>query len=109
MAAFGLMLTSKIVSSETAELETKCLSKAHQISDLKRDNVMLTSQLEMETMKLEAEKKKLVIAHEQLSEKVSYDSMITMQSLVLVCCPCLRGDFVHVIWDSLYNLICVCL
>ncbi len=43
---------------------------SRQVSELKRDKVLLDNQLEMEKMKVEAEKKKLILAHEQLREKV---------------------------------------
>ena len=38
--------------------------------ELKKEKMLLESQLEMEHMKVEAEKKKLLLAHEQLREKV---------------------------------------
>lgn len=41
-------------------------------TQLKKAKVLLENQLEMEALKLEAEKKKLVLAHEALKEKVWY-------------------------------------
>ena len=41
-----------------------------ELSELRKEKVLLDSQLEMEKMKVEAEKKKLLLAHEQLREKV---------------------------------------
>ena len=57
--------------SEAAQFEVQKNRVSLEISELKRDNVLLENQLEMEKMKVEAEKKKLVIAHETLREKVS--------------------------------------
>ena len=42
-----------------------------QMTELKKEKVLLENQLEMEKMKVEAEKKKLILAHKQLREKVS--------------------------------------
>ena len=42
-----------------------------QMTELKKEKVLLENHLEMEKMKVEAEKKKLILAHEQLREKVS--------------------------------------
>ena len=44
------------------------------MTELKKEKVLLENQLEMEKMKVEAEKKKLILAHEQLREKVGISS-----------------------------------
>jgi hypothetical protein len=38
--------------------------------ELRRERLMLDSQLEMERMRVEAERKKVMLAHEQLRDKV---------------------------------------
>ncbi len=56
--------------SETAQLEAQHNKAEQEASELKKEKILLENQLEMEKMRLEAEKKKVMLAHEQLREKV---------------------------------------
>ncbi len=56
--------------SETAQLEAQHHKAEQEASELKKEKLLLENQLEMEKMRVEAEKKKVMLAHEQLREKV---------------------------------------
>lgn len=55
-------------------METKWKKLEEELSEVKKEKVLLEHQLEMERMKVESEKKKLVLAHDQLREKVCVTS-----------------------------------
>ena len=74
-----------LIYSESAQLQTAKQNKEKEITELKKDKVLLENQLEMEKMKVEAEKKKVLLAHEQLREKVRKSEYNCNNELSIVC------------------------
>ncbi|CAH1794163.1 unnamed protein product [Owenia fusiformis] len=56
-------------NNESAQLEALKHSLNHDLQELKKEKILLENQLEMEKIRTEAEKKKLLLAHESMREK----------------------------------------
>ncbi|XP_013402837.1 TATA element modulatory factor isoform X2 [Lingula anatina] len=56
-------------SSESVQYEAMRHNLEKELAEVKKEKILVENQLEMEKLKLEAEKKKLLIAHDQLNEK----------------------------------------
>lgn len=55
---------------DMAQIEAARMSLEKEVSDTKKENLLLQSQVEMEKMKTETEKKKLLLAQDTIKEKV---------------------------------------
>ncbi|CAD5122108.1 DgyrCDS10558 [Dimorphilus gyrociliatus] len=64
-----LLLAEDSRTDVEAKLRAKTVSLEHEISDLKKQNIQLNSHLEMESMKIENERKKVLAFQEQLQDK----------------------------------------
>ena len=58
------------IFSEVAQLEAQKHQLDRDNQEHKKEKLMLENQLEMERMKVEAERKRVLLAHEQLRDKV---------------------------------------
>ncbi|XP_077869748.1 TATA element modulatory factor-like, partial [Saccoglossus kowalevskii] len=68
-------------NKETAQLDSVRHTYSKAIEDLQRDKELLEKQLDMERLRVETEKKKLILAHDALKEKEKKLEEITLHNL----------------------------